>query len=152
MFKNGEGYPDPTFGGAYAKIRHEEKVKSKEDKLKAIIAANIPLIYICSPLKDNQHSSMEQNINNAKKYSKFAVFKDVMPLAVHTIFTQFLDDNIQKERELGMKLGIHLLMRCDELWCFGNLITEGMSREIEIAEKLNIPVKYFDSKCEEVAK
>ena len=31
MFKNGEGYPDPTFGGAYAKIRHEEKVKAREE-------------------------------------------------------------------------------------------------------------------------
>ena len=29
MFKNGEGYPDPTFEAVYAKIRYEEKFKSK---------------------------------------------------------------------------------------------------------------------------
>lgn len=31
-------------------------------------------------------------------------------------FTQFLDDNKQNERELGLFFGLALLTMCDEMW------------------------------------
>ena len=35
MYRNHEGYADPTFGAVYAKIRHEEKMAKKQMKAKA---------------------------------------------------------------------------------------------------------------------
>lgn len=35
MFRNHEGYADPTFGAVYAKIRHEEKLAKKRLKANA---------------------------------------------------------------------------------------------------------------------
>jgi len=42
--------------------------------------------------------------------------------------------------------GISLLWVCDEVWVFGDEITEGMKKEIIFAEKLNIKVKYISEK------
>jgi len=42
-----------------------------------------------------------------------------------------------------MQAGISLLWVCDEVWVFGNQITDGMKKEIRFAEKLNIKVRYI---------
>ena len=45
-----------------------------------------------------------------------------------------------------MQAGLSLLWVCDEVWVFGDEITEGMKKEIIFAEKLNIKVKYISEK------
>jgi len=104
----------------------------------------LKLVYICSPLRGD----IEGNIRRANRYCRFAAWEAVVPLAPHTIFTQFLDDNDKEERNAGRYLGLELLKRCDELWCFGDKITEGMNAEIKISKKLQIPVVYFNDRCE----
>lgn len=42
-----------------------------------------------------------------------------------------------------MLAGLSLLWVCDEVWAFGDEITEGMKKEILFAEKLNIKVRYI---------
>ncbi len=65
-----------------------------------------------------------------------------------SMFTGFLDDAIPEERSLGLSMGLELLKRCDEVWVFGNKITEGMESEIKAALELNILIQYFDERCE----
>lgn len=102
------------------------------------------LVYICSPLKGD----IKDNIRRANQYCCFAAREAVLPLAPHTIFTQYLDDNKAEERNTGLHLGMELLKRCDELWCFGEKMSEGMKAEIRLAETLKIPVIYFNNRCE----
>ena len=90
-------------------------------------------IYICSPLRGNT----KQNIKDAKKYCRYVIKKGFMPIAPHIYFTQILDDNIEEERNLGIKMGIELLKLCDELWVFGDKITAGMNKEISYCKKIN---------------
>ena len=90
------------------------------------------LVFISSPLRGD----IEGNIKKANKYCKMAVEEGVIPLAPHTIFTQFLDDGIYEERRLGMMLGIELLTHCTELWVCGCCISEGMQWEIAYAKQL----------------
>jgi len=99
------------------------------------------IVYICSPLK----GQILANIIRANKYCKQAANKGVMPLAPHVIFSQFLDDNNPDDREHGMTMGIELLYKCDELWVYGEP-SEGMKAEIKLAQELNMPIKYHDSK------
>lgn len=101
-------------------------------------------VYVCSPLRGD----IETNIRRAHGYCRFVIQRGALPLAPHAIFTAFLDDTIPQERQLGMALGIELLKRSDELWVFGKRISEGMRAEIEVATAQNIPVLYFDEKCE----
>jgi len=102
------------------------------------------LAFICSPLRGD----LEANMQRANRYCLFAVKEGVVPLAPHTIFTQYLDDEDEEERAAGLYLGQELLKRCDELWCFGERISEGMKAEIALAKKRGIPVMYFTDRCE----
>jgi hypothetical protein len=62
-----------------------------------------------------------------------------------------MDDDDFEQRDLGLRFALILLGKCDELWCFGSRISNGMSREIAKARKRGIPVRYFNGKCEEVS-
>ena len=103
-----------------------------------------PIVYVCSPLRGD----IERNITRAVRYSRFVYTKGAMPLAPHTIFTQFLDDNIEEERNAGRQMGIELLMKCDELWAFGKKASEGMALEMAAAKALGLKVRRFDEKGE----
>ena len=105
-------------------------MKSKDDKVRAVgRPPPKPLIYICSPLK-----------GDVKRY---AYSQGCIPLAPHTIFTQFLDDNNPKERNDGMAMGLALLEHCAELWVFGTNITKGMRKEIDYARKQKIEIRWI---------
>ena len=97
--------------------------------------------YICSPLSGN----ISGNIENAKRYARY-IFKCGMGPVIPHFYALILDDEIPDERKLGMQAGISLLWVCDEVWVFGDEITEGMKKEIIFAEKLNIKVKYISEK------
>lgn len=96
------------------------------------------LVYICSPLRGD----MEANKKRADKYCAYAASCGVVPLAPHTIFTRYLDENNPTERRQGLDMGFELLKRCDDLWVMGGEISEGMKAEIEFAKKEQMPILY----------
>ena len=53
------------------------------------------LVYISSPLRGD----VERNIQRARDYCAYAASCGVIPLAPHTIFTQYLDDEQPEQRE-----------------------------------------------------
>lgn len=130
---NSEGYPDPTAYEALTAVERQEKAKQY-----------LPLVYIASPFAGNT----ERNIERARGYCRFAVSKGCIPLAPHLHYPQFMDDDDQKQRELGLRFALILLDKCDELWAFGTP-SYGMIREIAKARKCNIPIRFFNDKCEE---
>ncbi len=117
--RNHEGYPDPTACAALRKMTTR-------------------YVYICSPYRDNPRV----NIMRARKYCKLAVSKGRIPLAPHLYFPQFLSD--VNEREIAMKMNFELMKICDEIWVFGDQITEGMAAEIEQAKQGNCRLRYFE--------
>jgi len=54
-----------------------------------------------------------------------------IPIAPHVYFSQFMDDLNPEDRRKALKMNKKLLEFCDELWIFGDEITEGMKKEIE---------------------
>ena len=54
-----------------------------------------------------------------------------------------------EERELGLHFALILLGKCEELWVFDE-VSQGMADEIAKAERREMPIKYFNTKCEEV--
>lgn len=96
-------------------------------------------IYICSPFRGDY----EQNTENAKSFCEVLMknLPDVVPIAPHLYFPQFLDDTDPKERKLGLEAGIALLDKCDEIWVYGiGTESEGMKAEIAHAKKRGIPI------------
>ncbi|HHW91071.1 MAG TPA: DUF3310 domain-containing protein [Firmicutes bacterium] len=105
---------------------------------------NRPVIYVCSPFR----GEVEQNIKRAIGYCRYIYSQGGIPLAPHIIFTTFLDDEIAEERKTGMEMGLELLSKCDELWAFGDRLSEGMEKEIAEAERLGLRVKRFNLRCQ----
>jgi hypothetical protein len=67
----------------------------------------------------------------------------VKPIAPHLYFPQFLDDERESERDLGIQMGLSLLKGCSQLWYFGDTVTMGMKHEIDEANRLGIPVRHI---------
>lgn len=106
-----------------------------------------PLVYVCSPYRGN----IEENISNARKYSRFAFDKKNIPITPHLLYPQFLNDNDLFERNIAIhKINYVLLGLCQEVWVFGDAITDGMNREILIAKKRKKKIRYFNKNLEEV--
>ena len=96
-------------------------------------------IYVCSRLAGD----IENNIEKAKGYARFVVKEcGAIPIAPHIYFTQFLDDTLPEDRAFGTMAGLMLLSDCDELWYFGDSVSQGMVREIIAAKEQGIPVRY----------
>lgn len=113
------------------------------------------LVYICSPLRSNKKAglSYNKNVDNALKYTKFAYKKGCIPIVPHLYFTIFLYDGNIKQRKDGMEMGLQMLNMCDEIWVFGDYVSEGMRREIAEAifpDNCNALVRrFFDKNCKE---
>lgn len=132
---NAEGYNDPT---AYEALMNIEREVKK--------APFRPLVYICSPYA----GEIEQNIENARCYSRYAIQQNYIPLAPHLLFPQFMDDTQNTDRRLGIFFGMVLMSKCAELWVFGDRLSAGMAIELEKAKRRRLKIRYFDSDCKEV--
>ncbi|MBR6029421.1 MAG: DUF4406 domain-containing protein [Clostridia bacterium] len=110
--------------------------------------AQRPLVYICSPFSGDT----ETNLENARRYSRFALDQGCIPITPHLLFPQFMDDSIPAERDLAMQMNMTLLTKCEELWAFGDRISEGMSIEITRARQEGKPVRFFSGQGDGVLK
>ncbi|MDE5600281.1 MAG: DUF4406 domain-containing protein [Oscillospiraceae bacterium] len=97
------------------------------------------MVYICSPIS----SDVNRNQSKAFGYSRFVISKGYIPIAVHLMFSQFMDDNNKNDRGKAINIRLEILSRCDELWCFGKNISEGMLKELEFAKKYMIKIRYL---------
>lgn len=145
---NSEGYKDLTAYEALTNIENEEKVAQKAADF-CLFKVYRPLVYICSPYRGD----IEKNTENARKYSRFAIENNAIPLTPHLLYPQFMDDSNPDERYLATHtINYVLLGKCSEVWVFGNTTTEGMAHEITLAKKRKMTVRYFTENMEEVVR
>lgn len=90
-------------------------------------------VYICSPLGGD----VEENLRKVRRYTKYALLCGTAPVVPH-FYALCLNDNNPEERKIGMAAGRSLLWFCDEMWIFGDKVTEGMRAEIQFCKNLNI--------------
>lgn len=142
---NSEGYHDPTTYEALKIIEKEEMAAKR--------AANLhkpdefrPLVYICSPYSGD----ITENVKKARKYSRFAIESKAIPMTPHLLYPQFMDDSNPEERYLATHIINYVLVgKCQEMWIFGDDISEGMAREIVFAERRRMKIRYFTEDLEE---
>lgn len=135
--KNSEGYMDLVPYQALTNIEREDKAASKP--------AFRPLVYICAPF----NGAVKENVLKATQFAEFAFNCGCIPLTPHLLFP-FMDDSNEKERDLAIFMDIILMGKCQEVWVLGNVISRGMSIEIEKAKKRRQPVRYFNKDFKEV--
>lgn len=96
------------------------------------------LIYICSPLRGDT----ETNRAMAMEYCEYVYELGHYPIAPHAQLS-WLDDDDERDRAEGMAAGIDVLRECDEVWVFGDTISEGMRAEIAEASRRRVEVVYM---------
>ena len=98
-------------------------------------------VYICAPLGGN----VRKNLNRVRNYTRYALMCGTAPVVPH-FYALCLNDTIPKEREIGMAAGLSLLWFCDEMWIFGDEITDGMREEIRFCQNMKIKTKRIRGK------
>jgi len=127
---NSEGYYDPTPHEALSNLEKESRVWK-------------PLVYVASPFAGD----IARNTENAVRYCRFAVDSGAIPLAPHLFLPRFMSE--ETERKAAMFMNMVFLGKCEQLWVFGDRITNGMAAEIAKAQKRGMPIRYFTDTCEE---
>ncbi len=104
-----------------------------------------PVVYIASPFSGDEKGNTEKAI----RYCRFAVDRNAIPVAPHLYLPRFMSE--ATERDKAMFMNMVFLGKCEQLWVFGEKITEGMTMEIARAMMRGIPIRYFTEECEERA-
>lgn len=135
-------------GGIARRVESVDDVKAAVRMVDAARpeALKRPLIFVCSPYSGD----VETNVWCAECYCHFVYEQNGIPFAPHLLFTHFLDDTREADREAGITMGIEILKLCDELWAFDEPTT-GMRHELAAAKALGKKVRRFNGSCQEVA-
>ena len=98
-------------------------------------------VYICAPLG----GQVNENLQNAVRYTEYALKTGAAPITTH-FYALCLNDHNPVERRMGMEAGQSLLWFCDEMWIFGDEITDGMREEIRFCQNMKIKTKRIREK------
>lgn len=102
-------------------------------------------VFICSPYRAETPEGLAKNIANARFYARLACMQGHSVVVPHLLYTQFLDDEDEEQRILGINLGIKDLEACDILWAYCkdyDSASPGMRKEILHAISYGIPVEF----------
>ena len=97
MYKNKEGYTDPTAGAAMATImkeyrQNQRRIYRKHSEIKAR-----PKVYVVSKYAGD----IEGNTAAAIRYARFAIEKKRLPVVSHLLYPQILDDGDRLTRAVA---------------------------------------------------
>ena len=107
------------------------------------------MTYVCSPLSTPTRVEMLANAAKATTYMVLAEKEfGEQAVAPHAYLPYLLDDAIPEQRALALEFGRKLLAMCSRVVIFGSRISDGMRGEIQLAERLSIPVFYRRSHIE----
>src|SRR2546425_5318469 len=101
------------------------------------------VIFVCHPWRGSSQSHKENNYPEfTKKVCRHLSLKtEDIPLSTGLYLNQFLDDDVEKERDLGIKLGQELMEKCDVVYSYEmHGISAGMQKDLELAQKLGIQI------------
>ena len=140
MYKNSEGYLDPTAGKAVGQVMKEYQRNPKELWKRHYEMKNRKKVYVISKYA----GEVDKNVADAIRYCRYVIENGKMPIASHLLYPAMLKDDVPRERELGTMFGLALLTVCDEVWVFGKEHSKGMLEEIKEARKLHKPIRYLE--------
>ncbi|SIM78652.1 DUF7768 domain-containing protein [Mycobacteroides abscessus] len=72
---------------------------------------------------------------------EFVLRNDAVPLHPFMIFGYFLSDRV--DRDIVRSANNTVVSRVDEVWVFGDTVADGVFAEIDLANRLRTPVRFF---------
>jgi hypothetical protein len=107
------------------------------------------IVYIAHPISGDVSGNLKKILCIIRDINLSE--SETLPFAHYVTDCYALDDAVPEERERGIKNDIALMRAgfINEVWLYGDRISNGMMHEVELANKLNIPVI---AKSEEIKK
>lgn len=146
MYKNYEGFSDPTAGLAMSHVMREYREERRRTWQRETEIKERSKAYIASKYAGDT----EKNRIDAINYCRAAVKAGYIPVASHLLYPQILDDKNPHDRELGLLFGQALLSCCDEVWFVGTKdkdgrieMSDGMKAEYREARRLHKKIRFF---------
>ena len=100
--------------------------------------------YIASPLHTSSERGIKRNMKRARMYENaLNNISGCKNKAIHGYVPAVFDDNIQEQREIGLKMGLQLLDLSDAFIICGNRISNGMKSELKKAMSDNKMIYVF---------
>lgn len=95
-------------------------------------------VFVAHPISGD----IDGNIKKVLEICERIHTKEIIPVAPFLVSLQYLNDHVVEDRELGVEANLECFRRgyVDELWLFGDRISEGMKGEVKLARELNIPI------------
>ncbi|KKM92267.1 hypothetical protein LCGC14_1220200 [marine sediment metagenome] len=104
------------------------------------------VIYLAHPVGAETPEGVRENIENAKMWVYWAIINyDVAVVANWIYYCEVLDDHNPEHRAQGMRHGLDVLERCDELWLVGGRVSSGMDKEAKHSRLHAMVVRDFTS-------
>ena len=101
------------------------------------------LAFVCSPFRNSDQAEATANVDYARNACLTLARCGLNPVAPHLLYPQYLHDDVEGERKLGLALARDLLKRCDEIHVFtGRGVSVGMAAEVKLAHKLGKKIVY----------
>ena len=131
--RDGRDYPAETYEEVLDGLHYvaAELVRQRQEKL-----TRKKRIYVCHPYR----SDPALNSVKVRIIAQNLVAMGVLPVAPQLYLPQFINEETQ--RELALALCVELLKTCDEVWVFGEHVTEGMERELVEAHARRMFVRF----------
>lgn len=98
-------------------------------------------IYVSAPLGKD----WDEDIENAAKYYEFTLQSECVPVGPHAYATMFGVNEASEIKRLR-QAGMSLIWFCDEIWVFGEQITESMQEEISFGRNMKIRMRQIRDK------
>lgn len=97
------------------------------------------LVYICAPLRGD----VERNIEFARLRAQEVFQAGEVPICPHLMFPPIADPGNPSEDQAARDMGLRLVALCQQVNVYGGECTAGMQAEIDLAQKLGIPVNFM---------
>lgn len=100
------------------------------------------IVYIAHPIGGDVQSNVNKVLSIVAELNRCN--PNVVPFAPYIVDVLALDDSVPSDRARGFENNKALFEKCvDEVWLFGNRISDGMKIEIGWAKELEIKARDF---------
>jgi hypothetical protein len=108
---------------------------ARREQAEAKARSGLIKIFVCSPFRG---ADMDRNVEFAEGVCRSIAMTGAVVFAPHLFFTRFLNDDVEAERDAGIKGGLEIMKDCDEVWFIvpswrAGVMSTGMSHELSAA-------------------
>lgn len=135
-----KGNTNTTKWGTCVKCRNKENRVGGDMRMEGE-RKRLRRVYVCAPFKGDIRGNTERAKNVAMKLATEAAHEGKeLPFffVPHLAFQYTVDGNTEMYREWAMRMCVEAVRMCDEIVVCGEVMTEGMQREVEEAGKRGV--------------